>query len=80
MINFLLCAKPIEASKDDIMFYIILGILLIAVIVICALFANSKKFKIKKQEEKKKLAEEDAYKAPKVIHVKSLDETDDTIK
>ena len=28
----------------------------------------------------KKLAEEDAYKAPKVIHVKSLDETDDTIK
>ena len=38
MINFLLSAKPIEASKDDIMFYIILGILLIAVIVICALF------------------------------------------
>lgn len=72
MLNLLLeGVAPLQIKTSDIIFYVLLGVLLLATIIICAIFTKSKKFKMKKQEKEETIKKLDAYKAPNIIEVKN---------
>lgn len=73
MKNWLICANEgyQQVNIGDIKFYIIAGILAVALIVILSVFSKSKKFKAHKR--KKSLESKEVYITPNIIKVGKSD-------
>ncbi|MDE6189184.1 MAG: hypothetical protein K2G37_02720 [Clostridia bacterium] len=69
MLKTLLCEQDryIQVNIGDLKFYLIAGILVVALIVILSVFSKSKKFKARKR--KKSMENKEVYVTPNIIKV-----------